>query len=91
MGVVLAFVVGYFVGANAGQETYREVVDSARAVRESPEFQGLVSSFRSHASSTLRQLATMAGGEEPRPFAPDDVVNRVRGMMSRLGGTSRGS
>ena len=51
MGILLAFAVGYVVGAQAGSEGYEEVVTSLKLVRDSEEFKALLSALRSHAES----------------------------------------
>jgi len=82
MGIVLAFAVGYVVGANSGQESYREVVDSLRAVRQSEEFHGLVAAMRAHLGASLRQLADVVDAT-PGDDAPAKLLDRVRTLMAR--------
>jgi hypothetical protein len=83
MGIVLAFAVGYIVGANSGQDSYREVLDSLRAVRESEEFAGLVSAMRAHFSASLRQLADVVDDTAAPDVAPAKLIERVRTIMAR--------
>ena len=85
MGIVLAFAVGYVVGANAGQEGYRDVVDSARAVRDSEEFRAMLAALRSHAGATLRQLGDLLEEVPDEPFNPGRILDRVRDLMDRTG------
>jgi hypothetical protein len=85
MGIVLAFAVGYLVGANAGQEGYQDVVDSIRAVRDSEEFRDLLAALRSHAGATLRQLSDILEGAEDEALIPARLVDRVRDLMDRAG------
>ena len=59
MGLLVVFVAGYIMGANAGADSYREVIDSLRAIRDSEEFAALVAALRSHAGATLRQWAEL--------------------------------
>jgi hypothetical protein len=86
MGIVLAFAVGYVVGANAGQEGYRDVVNALRSVRDSDEFSALLSALRSHASATLQRLGELLE-ETPvaEPFNPARLIDRVRELIDRAG------
>jgi hypothetical protein len=84
MGVLLAFVVGYAIGARAGTESFDDVVDSLKAVRNSEEFQSLLKALRTHAGHALRELATVVDGSAvvdgpgPQPRSNQDLVDRVR-------------
>lgn len=86
MEILVAFAVGYFVGARAGSEGFDDVVNSFHAVRESDEFKGLVAALRSHASHTLVELSSIIGGDTKVPIkSVNDVVSRVRSLVgSRL-------
>jgi hypothetical protein len=85
MQILLSFFIGYFVGAKAGSSQFDEVLESARAVAESEEFQGLLLSLRTHAASTLHALGDLvesspsAGTDD----ANDGVIDRVRKMMQQ--------
>lgn len=83
MGIVLAFAVGYIVGANSGQESYRDVVESLRAVRQSEEFDGLVAAVRGHVGASLRQLADFVEESGHDDVAPARILERVRTLMAR--------
>ena len=91
MGIVLAFAVGYFVGANAGQESYQEVLTSLRAVRESDEFGSLMEALRSHAAATLHELSIRVGQPPDEPLTPASVLDRVRDLIGKSGFTSPAS
>jgi hypothetical protein len=91
MGVVLAFAVGYVVGARAGQQGYDDVVDAIRAVRESEEFAGLVAALRSHGSAMLRQLSDLLGGEVELEPDLSNLRDRVRELVERARLTSPSS
>ena len=81
MEILVAFAVGYFVGARAGSEGFDDVVNSFHAVRESDEFKGLVAALRSHASHTLGELSSIIGGDTKVPIrSVNDVVTRVRSL-----------
>jgi hypothetical protein len=92
MGVVLAFVVGYLVGARAGQQGFDDLATSARAVRESEEFRALLGAARSHLSSTFGELSRLVS-EEGRPSASvEGVLGRVRRLFEEpTSGASAGT
>jgi hypothetical protein len=58
MGTLLGAVVGYVFRGMSGSEGFRDMVDSARAVGSSREFESLVRSARSHASFVLRDVTS---------------------------------
>ena len=56
MGLVLAFIVGYVIGAWDGSDALDEVIDAAKAVAASQEFDDLVRALRSHAGHVLQEV-----------------------------------
>ncbi len=90
MGIVLAFAVGYFVGANAGQDGYRDVVDSLRAVRESEELHALLAAVRAHAGATFHQLGGLLEEGPAESFNPAHLLERVRDLVDRASGDRGG-
>ena len=81
MKVVLALAAGYVLGARTGGEHFDEVVRSLRAIKDSEEFRDLVTSVRSHAGATLRELAAVIdrpSGPAAADVAAGDLVERVR-------------
>lgn len=78
MGIVLAFLAGYTVGARAGQQGYDELLASLRSVRDSEEFQGFVMALRSHASATLQDLSVRVGEDDGVRFGAQELFDRVR-------------
>jgi hypothetical protein len=83
MGVLLAFAVGYVVGAQGGSEGYEEIVTSLKSVRDSEEFKGLVSALRSHASYALTEIAQRLTAEAQQPGPVQEVLGRVRGLLGQ--------
>lgn len=81
MGILLAFAVGYVVGARSGERGYRELLDSMQAVRSSEEFQSFLAALRSHLGHTLGDLAARLGDAE-QPLTVDDAINRVRQLIN---------
>jgi hypothetical protein len=86
MGILLAWALGYVVGAHAGAESFDDVVRALREVRDSDEVRGLRSVLRTHLAHALRSTAEML---EPASFPPGsaadsepaDLLDRVRLMM----------
>lgn len=93
MGIVLAFLVGYAVGARAGQQGYDELVTSMRAVRDSSEFQGFVAALRSHAGATLQDLSFKVADDRDARLTLQDVLQGARRWIAEgpTAGASRGS
>lgn len=56
MGLILAFIAGYVIGARDGSEALDEVIDAARAVAASQEFEDLVTALRAHVGHVLQEV-----------------------------------
>lgn len=89
MKLLVALTAGYVLGARTSREDLDDVVRSLRAIADSDEFRDLLSSLRTHAGHTLRELASMVertDGPDPADAAPagaelattHDLVERVR-------------
>ncbi|HLI54511.1 MAG TPA: hypothetical protein VKU88_09300 [Acidimicrobiales bacterium] len=78
MELLLAFAIGWAVGAKGGEQGFREVVEAARELRRSEEFAALVDAFRRHLAGTLKALAE-ALGDSSRPLTPEAVLERLAG------------
>ncbi len=81
MGILLAFAVGWVVGARGGRQGFDEVVEAVHAVRESEEFKALLEAAKSHAGHVLNEIAAQLQGDADEPVGVDDVLARVRSMM----------
>lgn len=79
MGVLMAFAVGYTVGAKGGDHGFEEIVASIRAIRASEEFAGLLGALRAHAGHALRELSDLLS-DDAQPMGVQDVLARVRAM-----------
>ena len=82
MGLILAFAVGYVVGARAGSAGLEEISESLSAVRESPEIKGVISAMRSHGSSTLRDLAERVD-EGDNLLSARQLLDRLEALFRR--------
>jgi hypothetical protein len=58
MGTLLGAVFGYVFRGMTGSEGFREMVESARALGNSSEFDSLVRSARSHAGFMIRDVSS---------------------------------
>ena len=86
MGLVMAFAMGYVVGARGGNEGLDEVIRSLRAIRDSPEMKDLVEAVRAHVGYTLRELASRMDDDERLDLDLDgegDLVDQVRRLTQR--------
>jgi hypothetical protein len=82
MGVLLAFAVGYTLGAKAGAQGFDDLVASIKAIRESEEFRNALDVLRSHASHVLREAGELVSREEP--IDTSDLLARVRQMAGKI-------
>jgi hypothetical protein len=82
MGVLLAWAVGYVVGAKGGAQDFDDVVQAVRELRDSDEARQLWSVVRNHLGKVLRSAANMLE-EVAGPQPAGDLVDRVRLMMKK--------
>jgi hypothetical protein len=85
MGVLLAFLVGWSVGAKAGPSGFEDVVEAAKAVRASQEFSALLAVVRTHTADSLAALGKVVSGETPMPEA-GDLLAQVQRLAARRPG-----
>ena len=90
MGILIAFAVGYTLGARAGQPGFEEVVASVKAIRASEEFDGLVKSLRVHASYVLKEIAELLDSDT-EPVTMTDIMARARALTGQFTPTTRAS
>lgn len=86
MGVLLAFFVGWAVGAKSGAKGYQDVVDAAKAVNESEEFKALVAIARVQVANSLQEIGKIVSGEAPMPDS-GSLLERVA-RLTRAGSTT---
>jgi hypothetical protein len=82
MGVLLAWALGYVVGAKGGAQDFDDVVQAVKELRDSDEARQLWSVLRSHLGNVLRSAANMLE-EVAGPQPAGDLVDRVRLMMKK--------
>jgi hypothetical protein len=87
MSLLVAFAVGYVVGARGGNEGLDEVIASLKAIRDSDEVKDLALAVRSHVTYTLRELATRLedgpGGDDGEADEEGDLLAQVRNLTRR--------
>jgi hypothetical protein len=83
VGLIMAFAVGYFVGARGGNEGYDEVISAIRAVAKSEEAEDLVRALRSHASQTLQELGRRISSDVDEPLSMSSILDRTRHLIQK--------
>jgi hypothetical protein len=85
VGLILAFIAGYVIGARDGSEALDEVVDAARAVAQSQEFEDLVKVVRAHTGHVLVEIARRLdpATDEGEPMPMNTILARARDIVQR--------
>ncbi len=83
MGLVLAFIAGYVIGARDGSEALDEVIDAAKAVAGSQEFEDLVRALRSHAGHVLQEVGRRIDPSSGEPITVSTLIERARDIVQR--------
>jgi hypothetical protein len=91
MGLLLAFAVGYVVGARAGSQGLDDVKEALKGIASSEELDSLIAAVRSHAGHTLRELETRLSSSEAREgsssgthsgaLTVEALIDRVRKLV----------
>lgn len=83
MSALFGFVVGYVVGARAGSEGWARVETAVREIKESDEFQNLISVLRDHLRGTVQIVNDRLASEDQSLF-PDleTLVARARARVA---------
>ncbi|MGH9301137.1 MAG: hypothetical protein ACRD0I_08595 [Acidimicrobiales bacterium] len=83
MNIFVALAIGYLVGAKTGGKDLEHLSRSLKALCGTDEFSDVVSAARVQVGSTLRELATLVGGEQGAPDSDGDLVTRVRHLVGQ--------
>lgn len=83
MGLVLAFIAGYVIGARDGSEALDEVIDAAKAVASSQEFEDLVRALRAHAGHVLQEVGRRIDPSSGEPITVTTLIERARDIVQR--------
>jgi hypothetical protein len=83
MKLLVALAAGYVIGTRANREDLDDVLRSLRSLKDTDEFRDLMTTLRSHAGHTLRELAALienpvSDDTDAAPASTSDLVERVR-------------
>ncbi|HVS68443.1 MAG TPA: hypothetical protein VHE56_07825 [Mycobacteriales bacterium] len=85
MGVLIAFFVGWTIGAKSGPEGQREVVSAAREVLGSDELAALRAAVRKHTGFVFREMADWLERSPGSGDAVDEVIAKARMLLGVSG------
>ena len=83
MGLILAFIAGYVIGARDGSDALDEVIDAAKAVAGSQEFDDLVKALRAHAGHVLQEVGRQIDPSSGEPLSMASILGRAREFVGR--------
>ena len=83
MGLVLAFIAGYVIGARDGSDALDEVIDAAKAVAASQEFEDLVRALRAHAGHLLQEVGRRIDPTSNEQMSMTTILERARDIVQR--------
>jgi hypothetical protein len=83
MGLVLAFIAGYIVGARDGSDALDEVIDAAKAVAASQEFEDLIRALRAHAGHLLQEVGRRIDSASGEQSSMTTILERARDIVQR--------
>jgi len=81
MGMLFAFLVGWAMGTRGGEQSYDDVVNAFKEVRDSDEMATLMGALRTHTGYVLRQAADWLESSEATLPTSTDFIERVRGIV----------
>jgi hypothetical protein len=83
VGLILAFIAGYVIGARDGSDALDEVIDAAKAVAGSQEFDDLVKALRAHAGHVLHEVGRQIDPSSGEPLSMASILGRAREFVGR--------
>ena len=83
MGLVLAFIAGYVIGARDGSDALDEVIDAAKAVAASQEFEDLVRALRAHTGHLLQEVGRRIDPTSGEQMSMTTILGRARDIVQR--------
>jgi hypothetical protein len=81
VGLILAFIAGYVIGARDGSDALDEVIDAAKAVAASQEFDDLVKALRTHAGHILQEVGRRVDPSSGDTMSMATILGRAREFM----------
>ena len=88
MTALVAFYLGWAMGARGGRKSVDEVSAALTSLRESEEFTALLSALRAHLGCTLHQAAEWLQTTDGSPLGVPDVLARVQELVFPANGSS---
>ena len=83
MGLIFAFIAGFWAGGRGGQEGVNEVMEAAKAVRDSREFESLLNAVRSHTGHVLQEVGKRLQPEAEEPISLASIIEGARTFVSQ--------
>jgi hypothetical protein len=83
VGLVLAFIAGYVIGARDGSDALDEVIDAAQAVAASQEFEDLVRALRAHVGHVLQEVGRRIDPSSGEPISMSTIIGQARDIVQR--------
>jgi hypothetical protein len=83
MGLVLAFIAGYVIGARDGSDALDEVIDAAKALAASQEFDDLVRALRAHAGHVLQEVGRRLDPSSGEEMSMSSILAQARDIVQR--------
>jgi hypothetical protein len=83
MGLVLAFVAGYVIGARDGSEALDEVIDAAKALAASQEFDDLIRALRAHVGHVLQEVGRRIDPSSGEEMSMSSILAQARDIVQR--------
>lgn len=80
---LLDFAAGWALGAKTGNQGFDDVIDTAKGIYSSKEFQDFLGALRSHAAFALREMGDLIDTEVPEKTPAGDLVDFVRALAER--------
>jgi hypothetical protein len=80
MGLIVAFIAGFFMGGRGGTEGFEEVMGALKSVGESDEVAFLLKALRAHTGHVLQELGKWLESEAGEPLSMFTVIEKVRGF-----------
>ncbi len=82
MSALFGFIVGYVVGARAGNDGFDKLEEAWREIRRSDEFRSLLELARSHLSGTLKTVGERLQDDSGTILT--DIEERAAAARARL-------
>ena len=89
MGTLFGFVVGYVLGARAGNPGYERLHEAWTELRQSEEMRAFFDAARSHLQGTLRIASERLGEPDELLAQGEDLLARARARIEGTMSTER--